>query len=198
MNFIYNALFKVTIPHSFKIFVHDQVFSQPLFASVEQYFREKYPNSIFVTGDLKQISALRLNPLSLCFRTAYVAFTTGFSILFPYFNQVIGIAGAINFWPIVVYFPVEMYLAQKHIERWTKRSVFLRVYCFVTLIVILYAFIGSIKGLIAARFSQDGSRFMCSVDWSKNALGASLNLTASQTSHSQHRAWSVYVQYVYL
>lgn len=130
-----------------------QVFSQPLFASVEQFFREKYPNSRFVTGDLKQISVLRLNPLSLCLRTAYVAFTTGFSILFPYFNQVVGVAGSINFWPIVVYFPVEMYLAQKHIERRTKRSVFLRMYCFVTLIVILFAFVGSIKGLIAARFS---------------------------------------------
>ncbi|XP_073149745.1 probable amino acid permease 7 isoform X3 [Henckelia pumila] len=130
-----------------------QVFSQPLFASVEKWFREKYPNSRFVTGDVKQISAFRLNPLSLCFRTAYVAFTTGFSILFPYFNQVVGLAGAINFWPIVVYFPVEMYLAQNHIGRWTKTSVFLRVYCFVTLIVILFAFVGSIKGLITARFS---------------------------------------------
>ncbi|KZV33204.1 putative amino acid permease 7-like [Dorcoceras hygrometricum] len=130
-----------------------QVFSQPLFASVERCFREKYPDSRFMRGDLKQVSALRLNPLSLCFRTSYVAFTTGFGIIFPYFNQVIGVAGAINFWPIVVYFPVEMYLAQKHIGCWTKTSVFLRLYCFVALIVIVFAFVGSIKGLIAARFS---------------------------------------------
>ncbi|KAL0399051.1 UNVERIFIED_CONTAM: putative amino acid permease 7 [Sesamum radiatum] len=130
-----------------------QVFTQPLYASIEQWFAEKFPNNEYVHGDLKQMPALRLNLLRLCLRTAYVGFTTGFAMLFPYFNQVVGLAGAINFWPVVVYFPVEMYLVQKDIRPWTSKSIILRIYCFITLLVILFAFVGSIKGLIAARFS---------------------------------------------
>ncbi|CAI9787824.1 unnamed protein product [Fraxinus pennsylvanica] len=87
-----------------------QVFSQPLFAITERWIIKKFPNCRTLHEDYnpKSIPGLRLNLLRLCFRTAYVAFTTGFAILFPYFNQVVGVAGAINFWPIVVYFPVEM------------------------------------------------------------------------------------------
>ncbi|CAA0814045.1 Probable amino acid permease 7 [Striga hermonthica] len=130
-----------------------QVFSQPLYASIEKSFVEKFPNNRFVHYNLKEATVFRLNPMRMCLRTTYVAFTTGFAILFPYFNQVVGVAGAINFWPIVVYFPVEMYLVQKNIRPWTPKSILFRVYWFVTLIVILFAFVGSIKGLIVARFS---------------------------------------------
>ncbi|XP_022876791.1 probable amino acid permease 7 [Olea europaea var. sylvestris] len=129
-----------------------QVFSQPLFAYVEKWASKKFPNSKFVhkNYDLKQVPVLKLNLLRLCFRTSYVAFTTGFAILFPYFNQVVGVAGAINFWLIVVYFPVEMYLVQKNIGRWTSKFIVLRIYVFVTLLVIMFALVGSVKGLIKA------------------------------------------------
>lgn len=130
-----------------------QVFSQPLYASIEKVFAKKYPNSRFVQRELKQLPVLRLNLMRLCLRTAYVGFTTGFAILFPYFNQIVGVAGAINFWPIVVYFPVEMYLVQKNIGPWTAKSIAFRIYCFSTFIVILFAFVGSVKSLIEARFS---------------------------------------------
>lgn len=127
------------------------MFTQPLYASIEQRIAQKFPDSSFVHGELKQIPAFRLNPLRLCLRTAYVVFTTTFSVLFPYFNQVVGVAGSINFWPIVIYFPVEMYLVQKDIGPWTWKSILLRVYCFITLIIIIFAFVGSVKGVISAR-----------------------------------------------
>ncbi|KAK4398677.1 putative amino acid permease 7 [Sesamum angolense] len=133
------------------IFLEIMVFSQPLYASIEQCVAEKFPNNEYGHGNLKQMPAFRLNLLRLGLRTAYVGFTTGFAMLFPYFNQVVGLAGAINFWPVVVYFPVEMYLVQKEIRPWTSKSIILRIYCFITLLVILFAFVGSIKGLIAAR-----------------------------------------------
>ncbi|KAL0320922.1 UNVERIFIED_CONTAM: putative amino acid permease 7 [Sesamum radiatum] len=135
------------------IFLEIMVFSQPLYANIEKCLAKKFPNSRFVHADLKRMPGLRLNVMRLCLRTAYVGFTTGFSMLFPYFNQVVGVAGAINFWPVVVYFPVEMYLVQKNIGPWTSKSIILRIYCFATLLVILFAFVGSIKGLITARFS---------------------------------------------
>lgn len=130
-----------------------QVYSQPLYAEMEKWFANKFPSSRLVRSDTKQVHGLRLNPLRLCLRTAYVGFTTGFSIIFPYFNQVIGVAGALTFWPIIVYFPVEMYLVQKNIGPWTKKSIAFRIYSFITFLVILFAFVGSIKGLMDAKFS---------------------------------------------
>ncbi|CAI9787827.1 unnamed protein product [Fraxinus pennsylvanica] len=62
-----------------------QVFSQPLFAITERWIIKKFPNCRTLHEDYnpKLIPGLRLNLLRLCFRTAYVAFTTGFAILFP-------------------------------------------------------------------------------------------------------------------
>lgn len=77
---------------------------------------------------------------------------TGIAVLFPYFNQVIRVSGAITFWPIVVYFPIEMYLTQKKTESWKSKAIALRVYSMVCLVVILYAFVGSVRGVIVARF----------------------------------------------
>ncbi|KAL3333693.1 hypothetical protein AABB24_033662 [Solanum stoloniferum] len=133
-----------------------QVFSQPIFAEVERWFTRKFPDSQFVHKNhtLKPLSILpfRLNFMRLFFRTTYVAIMTGVAVLFPYFNQVVGVSGAITFWPVVVYFPVEMYLTQKRIESWKSKAIAFRVFTMVCLVVILYAFVGSIRGVIVARF----------------------------------------------
>ncbi|XP_070037645.1 probable amino acid permease 7 isoform X1 [Nicotiana tomentosiformis] len=134
-----------------------QIFSQPLFADIERWFARKFPKSKFIHKNhtLKPLPMLpfKLNLMRLVFRTAYVALITGIAVLFPYFNQVVGVSGAITFWPVVVYFPVEMYLTQKKTESWKTKAIVLRVYTMVCLIVILYAFVGSIRGVIVARFS---------------------------------------------
>ncbi|XP_019183096.1 PREDICTED: probable amino acid permease 7 [Ipomoea nil] len=57
----------------------------------------------------RHLPALRLSFLRVIFRTTYVVVITGIALAFPYFNQVVGVSGAINFWPIVVYFPVQMF-----------------------------------------------------------------------------------------
>lgn len=133
-----------------------QVFSQPLFAIVERWITIQFPDSIVVKDiyslKLPLLPRIRMNLLRVFFRTAYVASITGVGIAFPYFNQVIGVAGAINFWPVVIYFPIEMYLVQKNIGSRTTAWVILRLYSLISLIVILFAFIGSVKGLINARF----------------------------------------------
>ncbi|KAK4477769.1 hypothetical protein RD792_017031 [Penstemon davidsonii] len=49
-------------------------------------------------------------------RSAFVVLTTIISMLLPFFNDVVGILGAFGFWPLTVYFPVEMYIAQKKIR----------------------------------------------------------------------------------
>ncbi|KAF5949626.1 hypothetical protein HYC85_011619 [Camellia sinensis] len=124
-----------------------QVYSQPVFAIAERWFGKKYPNSRFVNNfynfKLPLLSGFQLNPLRLCFRTFYVISTTVIAVIFPYFNQVLGVLGALNFWPLAIYFPVEMYLVQKKIGAWTTKWIVLQTFSIVCLIVSILALIGS-------------------------------------------------------
>lgn len=134
-----------------------QVYSQPVFAFVEGWFSGKFPNSGFVnnfyTFKLPLIPAFQLNPLRLCFRTTYVVSSTVIAIIFPYFNQVLGVLGALNFWPLGIYFPVEMYFVQRKIGAWTTKWVVLQTFSIACLIVSILALIGSVQGLISAKLS---------------------------------------------
>ncbi|XAR67315.1 hypothetical protein NMG60_11002022 [Bertholletia excelsa] len=136
-----------------------QVFSQPLYADLEGLISAKFPSSGFVNKNYKlkvpllKSHSFRLNLLRLCFRTAYVGLTTGIAVAFPYFNQIVGVAGAVTFWPLVVFFPTEMYISQRKIGAWTRKWVAFRVYTFICLIVTLFALVGSLQSLIKSRFS---------------------------------------------
>jgi hypothetical protein len=134
-----------------------QVFSQTLFANVEKWFGEKFPGSRFVndshTLKLPVLPDIRLNLLRLCFRSVYVVATTGIAMIFPYFNQVLGVQGSLIFWPLSVYFPVEMYFKQRNIQAWTTKWVMLRTFSIFCLLLTLFALIGSIQGLVSAKLS---------------------------------------------
>ncbi|KAK4491813.1 hypothetical protein RD792_002589 [Penstemon davidsonii] len=134
-----------------------QVYSQPVFAVVDKWFAEQFPSGTFVNRNyslkLPFITSLNLNLGRLCFRTAYVGSTTAIAMIFPYFNQVLGVLGAFNFWPLVIYFPVEMCLKQKKIGAWTNKWILLRGFSIVCFILTVFALVGSIRGLIAAKFS---------------------------------------------
>ncbi|KAK9269492.1 hypothetical protein L1049_001267 [Liquidambar formosana] len=134
-----------------------QVYSQPVFAIVDRWFAQRYPNSGFVnnyyTLKLPLLPAFKLNLLRLSFRTAYVLSTIGIALLFPYFNQVLGVLGGLNFWPLAIYFPVEMYCMQRNIGAWTRKWVILRIFSIFCLLVAMFALIGSIEGVIVAKLS---------------------------------------------
>ena len=74
-------------------------------------------------------------------------------MLFPYFNQVLGVLGAVTFWPLAIYFPVEMYVVQAKIGAWTRKWVFLETFSMICLCVSIVGLIGSVEGLITAKFS---------------------------------------------
>lgn len=134
-----------------------QVYSQPIFADVDKWFVEKFHKDAFVNRDyalkLPLLPAWHLNLGRLCFRTAYVASTTAIAIIFPYFNEVIGVLGAFNFWPTTVYFPVEICLRQKNFRAWTMKWILLRSFSIVCFILTMFALVGSIEGIVAAKFS---------------------------------------------
>ncbi|XP_020110661.1 probable amino acid permease 7 isoform X1 [Ananas comosus] len=134
-----------------------QVYSQPVFSFVDRWFSAKFPNNGFVNNfyriKLPLLPPYRLNLLRLCFRTLYVATTTGLAMFFPYFNQVLGLLGAFNFWPLAIYFPVEMYFIQRKIEPWTKGWIVLQSFSAVCLLVSIFALVGSVEGVLAEKLS---------------------------------------------
>ncbi|KAK4420617.1 putative amino acid permease 7 [Sesamum alatum] len=136
-----------------------QVYSQPVFAYAERWLVEKFPESRFInkfyTCKLPLLPAFQMNMLRLCFRTAYVISTTGIAMLFPYFNQVLGVLGALNFWPLAVYFPVEMYFVQSKTGAWTRKWIYLQVFSMFALVLSLVGLIGSVVGLMRAKFSRN-------------------------------------------
>ncbi|KAI4306270.1 hypothetical protein L6164_029563 [Bauhinia variegata] len=134
-----------------------QVFSQPIYRFFDRWCSRKFSNSEFVnkfyTLKLPLLPGFQLNLFRLCFRTAYVISTTGIAILFPYFNQVLGAKGALIFWPLAIYFPVEMHLVQKKIQPWTRKWIVFRTFSFVCFLVSVVALVGSIEGIVSAKLS---------------------------------------------
>lgn len=97
------------------------------------------------------LPSFRINLFRIFFRTLYVALTTGLALAFPYFNQVLALLGAVNFWPLAIYLPVEMYFVQKKIARWTSKWVVLQIFSVGCLLVSIFALVGSIEGIFSQR-----------------------------------------------
>ena len=135
-----------------------QMFSQQIFTFADRSFAARFPNSAFVNKSyavkvpgVPASWSYRLNLQRVCFRTAYVASTTGLALLFPYFNEVLGVLGAIVFRPLAIYLPVEMYCVQRGVRPWTRTWVALQAFSAVCFVVGTFAFVGSVEGVIRKR-----------------------------------------------
>ncbi|PIN00607.1 Amino acid transporter [Handroanthus impetiginosus] len=130
-----------------------QVYCQPLFAFIEKWASAKWPESRFISKEIRiPIPFLQqpynLNLFRLVWRSGFVVLTTVISMLLPFFNDVVGILGAFGFWPLTVYFPVEMYIAQKKIEKWSVRWICLQMLSYSCLIISIAAAAGSVAGVV--------------------------------------------------
>lgn len=129
-----------------------QVYCQPLFAFIEKNAAKRFPDSEFVTKEIMipipGFHPFRLNFFRLVWRTLFVITTTVISMLLPFFNDVVGLLGALGFWPLTVYFPVEMYIAQKKIPKWSTRWLCLQILSVACLIISIVAAAGSIAGVV--------------------------------------------------
>nr|GEV02184.1 amino acid permease 3 [Tanacetum cinerariifolium] len=113
-----------------------------------------FPESKFINSNIEipipfgGYKPYKLNMFRLVWRTAFVCMTTIVAMLMPFFNDVVGILGAVGFWPLTVYFPVKMYIVQKKIPKWSTRWILLQILSIACLIISLFALAGSFAGVV--------------------------------------------------
>ncbi|GLT56918.1 hypothetical protein SLA2020_299300 [Shorea laevis] len=124
-----------------------QVHCRPLFAFLEKQATERFRACEFITKEIKipipGFHPYNLNLFRLVWRTLFGITTT----IFP-FKGVVGLFKALGFWPLTVYFPVEMYIRQKNIPKWSTRWLCLQILSFACLIVTIATAAGSIAGVV--------------------------------------------------
>ncbi|MFS7982865.1 putative amino acid transporter, transmembrane domain-containing protein [Helianthus anomalus] len=126
-----------------------QVFAQPIFAFVEGSASEYFPESKFITEEIHvPVVGYKLNMFRLVWRSMFVCMTTLVAMLMPFFEDVVGILGAIGFWPLTVYFPIEMYIAQKKVPKWSRKWICLETLSVACLVISVCAAAGSVAGVI--------------------------------------------------
>ncbi|CAL0307869.1 unnamed protein product [Lupinus luteus] len=129
-----------------------QVYCQPLFSFIEINTAKIFPNSGFITKEFEVpipgCNAYKFNLFRLIWRTIFVIITTVVAMLLPFFNDIVGLIGAIGFWPLTVYFPVEMYITQQKIPKLSLKWICLEMLSFACLMVSLAAAVGSIAGIV--------------------------------------------------
>lgn len=129
-----------------------QVFAQPIFGFVELRCSNRWPENKFINQEhaLSLPFGVRcpINMFRMVWRTVYVIITAVLAMIFPFFNEILGLIGAASFYPLTVYFPIEMHIAQAKIPKYSFRWVWLKVLSWACLIVSLVAAAGSIEGVI--------------------------------------------------
>jgi hypothetical protein len=129
-----------------------QVFCQPIYQFVEAWARDTWPDSGFLAAEtVLRVPLAGDVPLSLfrlVWRTSYVVLTALVAMVFPFFNDFLGLIGAVSFWPLTVYFPVQMYMAQANTRRYSPTWTWMNVLSVACLVVSLLAVAGAVQGLI--------------------------------------------------
>ncbi|XP_028100857.1 amino acid permease 6 [Camellia sinensis] len=131
-----------------------QVFCQPIFAFAESRCHKRWPDRKFITSEyavkIPFWGAYYINLFRLVWRTTYVILTAVLAMIFPFFNDFLGLIGAASFYPLTVYFPIEMHIAQSKIPRFSFTWIWLKILSWACLVISLVAAIGSIQGLAVA------------------------------------------------
>ncbi|CAN1141590.1 Amino acid permease 8 [Linum perenne] len=128
-----------------------QVFIQPTFQIVEEWCKKKWPDSGFLRNEYPiGMGKFKVNPFRLIWRTIYVIGTCVIGMLFPFFNSVLGLLGAMAFWPLTLYFPIEMYKKQAGIEKYSSTWIWVTILSGLCLIVSILSAIGSVDGIITS------------------------------------------------
>uniref|UniRef100_A0ACD5T6V6 Uncharacterized protein n=1 Tax=Avena sativa TaxID=4498 RepID=A0ACD5T6V6_AVESA len=125
-----------------------QVFAQLIFARLEGYVALWWPSAA------ASYDAHVLNwTVTICFmklvgRTVVIVLTTLAAYVLPFFNPILGIIGALGFWPLAVHFPVSMHLARLKISRADSRWWALQSLSMVCLLLSILMGVASVRDII--------------------------------------------------
>ncbi|KAL6777626.1 hypothetical protein ACKKBG_A15000 [Auxenochlorella protothecoides x Auxenochlorella symbiontica] len=108
-----------------------QVYSQPVFAALERaLLPARDPLGATKAGQALVVSETHpvvtpdhsepAWPARLVLRSAYVVLATALAALLPCFSQILGLIGALLFWPAGVYFPITLYLQVTGRRGWQR------------------------------------------------------------------------------
>ncbi|CAN0920869.1 Amino acid permease 8 [Linum grandiflorum] len=129
-----------------------QVFIQPTFRVVEDYCNRKWPEVEFLRKEhevnLVGGFAVRINVFRLVWRSIYVMGTCVVGMIFPFFNSVLGLLGALAFWPLTLYFPTEMHKKQVRMKKWSWRWSWVNALSLICLVVSIAVAVGSVEGIL--------------------------------------------------
>jgi hypothetical protein len=120
---------------------------QPFFRVVEMGANIMWPNSNFINKDymVKVCGAtININLFRLIWRTIFVILATILAMAMPFFNQVLSLLGAIGFGPLVVFFPIQMHIAQIRIKALSLKWCALQSLNLLCMLVSLAAVVASV------------------------------------------------------
>lgn len=127
-----------------------QVLAQPIFRIVEMGANMMWPRSSFINEEHpNKIGSLtfNINLFRLIWRTIFVIMATVIAMAMPFFNEFLALLGAFGFWPLIVFFPIQMHISQKHINRFSLKWCVLQLLSLVCFFVSVAAAVGSIHGI---------------------------------------------------
>uniref|UniRef100_A0A0E0JRS0 Amino acid transporter transmembrane domain-containing protein n=1 Tax=Oryza punctata TaxID=4537 RepID=A0A0E0JRS0_ORYPU len=130
-----------------------QVYAQPIFATMERWISSRWPEAKFINSaytvsvPLIQRGSVTVAPYKLVLRTVIVVATTVVAMMIPFFNAVLGLLGAFSFWPLTVYFPISMHIAQEKITK-GGRWYLLQGLSMVCLMISVAVGIGSVTDIV--------------------------------------------------
>ena len=123
---------------------------QPFFRIVEMGANMVWPQSDFINKEYPtRLGSVKVsfNLFRLIWRTIFVIVSTILAMAMPFFNEILSLLGAIGFWPLVVFFPIQMHIAQRHIKKLTLKWCMLQLLSFVCFLISVAAIVGSIHGI---------------------------------------------------
>ncbi|XP_027174054.1 amino acid permease 6-like [Coffea eugenioides] len=129
-----------------------QICGQPVFGFMESSTRHRWPNTGLVNHEyainVPGYGVYRFTLFRMIWRTTYVIITTVIAMMFPFFNDIVGLIGALSFWPLTVYFPIKMRIEKEKIPIFSFKWVWMQTLSMCCLLTSIAATVGSVGGVV--------------------------------------------------
>ena len=122
--------------------------AQPIFRIVEMGANVIWPHSSFINKEYPTklgCFTFNFNLFRLVWRTIFVIVGTVIAMAMPFFHEFLALLGAIGFWPLIVFFPIQMHIAQKKIRVVSLKWGAFQLLSFVCFLVSAAAAVGAIR-----------------------------------------------------